>query len=1497
MKKLRKISKEYYLRQIMACWVILTMAIVMPVRIALAIPNCTDDGGATVDQTTPNLTDVLVNQKETLMKWGNLDTTGAETVAFRDGALVDTKVFSDITGGKTEFYGHLTGEEGMALYFRNRAGFLFGPGSTVDVTQLAVTSLNIDADDLMNGLPFTLIDGLGAGDITNEGTISAEAVALIGKNVINKGYIIARESVIMAAGDSVIITENGSPVAVEVDMGGQDPGVFKVTNHEDGKGITVFGDTAQIVLAAGDIWSSALVMAYSFGGPEADAVATIDIDAAGDVIITDQVIAEAEGDGENNAIAAVTITGKNVTVKGDGFICGDAMVKAYAHEGQQNTADVTITADGDGEDGNVSIEAEGLGVKGLVKAVAMNHIYYDTDTDDGLAKIIDGKTNTATVDITGTNVEISGLSGEGEAMVMAIAKNEITVDHDYSDESIELTVQNLTNKATVTIDATEDVSIVGGSTEIVVDDDDEKYYGDSLVSAEAGNVLEIGEDSKNDDFIMDLTMANLNNTAMVDIDAGDNINVTADGEWRFFILSGESEAEIQATAYNEIEFGSRWADDITLNLTANGLSNDADVQLTAANNNVEIAALSGGETSIGVDAYNEIEDDDDNTVNLTADNLLNDALIDIDAGGDVLVSAECEGDCSETEISALARNDMLKPGEPEPENITNNANVNISGTNVEVTAVDCGEVLIEARAEYGTANNAGVDIVADVDIDITGDVEAYADTGAATANINFDAGGNVNIYAHEGDTIKAWAETDNGEGDAIADVDITADGSVYIDDDVVAKAISEFGASEADIHIYTPKDGEDITVDSLGNVKAYALTYAEISELPAEGEEIPTVATANVDIQTCANVILNGTVDAEAEVQGVGVCDKSAVFMYPLGNSEADVIVKAHEDVIINQVPELPDLPDKGGEIALLSDGPHYWSNGQIIAKAHGGYENSADVTILAVSDVFVNNEIGRLCKGLGGGTEEIIAKTYNGEINNSHIGIVTRDSAPEAFVGGVMVDRGEGDIIVSGQIHSYAQGDDKNTAEVEMSAARDVIVNGGYAVWGSLGYVEVGPMLLEAEEGGQIMAQAQYGSINTANVEIYAGRDVTVHGAELEYIELIPNDDKSLTQGIGGGLYDGGQILALTYGSQRPKRDLDENTSSIGIYAKRDVTINDATVTGEPPVINGVKANNNDGYPGGEIVAGAHGYVSRNDADIVICAQEDVTIDGEVIAEAGTDQHPLNEHYADIKISAGGEIDGTGWIWAEADPCASVAEASIVLRAPVGDNILIDITEEHFGIRDHDNPDGDGLPDIEIGPFDCPDCDFDWIDWDWCVDCEDVPALVAPVAPLAQFEIPRIEGCPQLVQAAAMELGTTPETIQVGIGNALALNPTIQPCDACAALINAAAVLRDEDGSRMAAMVQAFNALAPADAPFTPEMATSIAMAFEGAAEGTLYASVTEYIDAFVQYVAVLDIDLGSPVDDSVTFVMEKHGTPVIENDNPNIAAYIQVLLENIGG
>ena len=174
---------------------------------------------------------------------------------------------------------------------------------------------------------------------------------------------------------------------------------------------------------------------------------------------------------------------------------------------------------------------------------------------------------------------------------------------------------------------------------------------------------------------------------------------------------------------------------------------------------------------------------------------------------------------------------------------------------------------------------------------------------------------------------------------------------------------------------------------------------------------------------------------------------------------------------------------------------------------------------------------------------------------------------------------------------------------------------------------------------------------------------------------------------------------------------------------------------------------------------------------------------------------------------------------------------------------------------------------------------------------------LLSP-APLPKLEEPKIEGCPVLMGAVATELGITGETIQLSINRALAAAPNIQPCDACARFIKHAGILSDPNGVRMAAMVQIFNEIAPANMPPSDEMFASIATAFRQQLDNAnmpQYATAMEFLDAFVGYIAVLNTELGSPVGDSTAFAMAKHGAPTMSG-NSNIAAYIQARLQNAG-
>lgn len=170
--------------------------------------------------------------------------------------------------------------------------------------------------------------------------------------------------------------------------------------------------------------------------------------------------------------------------------------------------------------------------------------------------------------------------------------------------------------------------------------------------------------------------------------------------------------------------------------------------------------------------------------------------------------------------------------------------------------------------------------------------------------------------------------------------------------------------------------------------------------------------------------------------------------------------------------------------------------------------------------------------------------------------------------------------------------------------------------------------------------------------------------------------------------------------------------------------------------------------------------------------------------------------------------------------------------------------------------------------------------------------ATAGEVAPLYRPEEPRLGGCPVEMDAAAAELGISSDQLQVAIANSLALNPTLNPCSACAQLITAANILKDSE--RMAAVAAIFDQIAPADMPFTPEMGAAIASAFaQNAQTDSRYASALEFVDAFVRYVTVVDQQFQAPVGDPVAFAMSRYGTPLMEAGNSNIAAYLLMQIQ----
>ena len=57
------------------------------------------------------------------------------------------------------------------------------------------------------------------------------------------------------------------------------------------------------------------------------------------------------------------------------------------------------------------------------------------------------------------------------------------------------------------------------------------------------------------------------------------------------------------------------------------------------------------------------------------------------------------------------------------------------------------------------------------------------------------------------------------------------------------------------------------------------------------------------------------------------------------------------------------------------------------------------------------------------------------------------------------------------------------------------------------------------------------------------------------------------------------------------------------------------------------------------------------------------------------------------------------------------------------------------------------------------------------------------------------------------------------------------------------------------------------------------------------------QWLDALIDYVGIVNSEIGWPLADSVTFVTNKYVTPAAAKSDPVVAAYIEVRLAALGG
>ena len=178
-------------------------------------------------------------------------------------------------------------------------------------------------------------------------------------------------------------------------------------------------------------------------------------------------------------------------------------------------------------------------------------------------------------------------------------------------------------------------------------------------------------------------------------------------------------------------------------------------------------------------------------------------------------------------------------------------------------------------------------------------------------------------------------------------------------------------------------------------------------------------------------------------------------------------------------------------------------------------------------------------------------------------------------------------------------------------------------------------------------------------------------------------------------------------------------------------------------------------------------------------------------------------------------------------------------------------------------------------------------------------PALLfippAPIPERLEFEI---SGSPALEKWVALELGVDERMIDIWAVNTLASTKNIQPYDTYTSLKAAATILKDADGSHIAALTQVINEFASSTAPPTEEQMASIVNAIKSNTDtDSYYAVAGEYLDALVTYISILNNDMGFSAAKSVQFVTDKYVGRLAQGQNAGVVAFIAASLAALGG
>jgi len=626
-------------------------------------------------------TAVTVNQAQSIIQWGTvpsegipgtggIDTVAGESLTFLQAeGLSNSAVLNRImSGNPTQFDGMLSGVD-MRIFIVNPAGVIFGYNSQINVSQLVASGLNMSNVDFLNATGESPTDFRfegGNGVVENRGTIQADSVYLVGKQVSNIAHeIIAPNGlVVLAAGDNVYIAQDGSNVLVEVD--GPSDYLYDVDNRT---GIKAPNGT--IILAAGDTFSRAIKNAswlVAQGG-------SIEMSAAS--VTNSGVITTSSSDADGGTVKLTGIeevimttddrpTEKKITA--DGGANGNGGTITIESEGTVTIATGTlITARGgnaSGNGGSVKITGEHFVIAGQIDAAPGN-----TDYEPGTLEI-----DPATVTIaTGANAGAMDTLYENDIETWGTKGTSLVV---YADDGI--TVQNITDGKIKGRYGNIELYATGPESSIAFEDTTDTIsttLGDIRMTAGAGGLnignLETGKDASDvkptpghitlsthdggDITTKNLTIINGWGRAEINVDAADDLTINGD-----VIVGRDSAIHNVPNGQNaEAMIILKAGDDVVLNgdvrADAHGLHEDAEGSVTKS----YIGIFSGtGEPVFGSTTVNG----DLVATAKASSNGTSEATIEIDAWGTIVWGPEAadplaDGDAGQVHVESKVSDD------------------------------------------------------------------------------------------------------------------------------------------------------------------------------------------------------------------------------------------------------------------------------------------------------------------------------------------------------------------------------------------------------------------------------------------------------------------------------------------------------------------------------------------------------------------------------------------------------------------------------------------------------------------------------------------------------------------------------------------------------------------------------------------------------------------------------------------------------------------------